>query len=588
MSESLCAHFQRRVAELGDTAAICHADGTVALTWSQYGAEVRRVAAGLAGLGVRRGDVVAMMLTNRSEFHVVDAAVMHLGAVGFSVYNTSATAQISYLFENAEPVVVVSEAQYLEKVLAAASGTGVRHVVSVDESSHGVLTLDEVTACGADDFDFDAAWKAVQRDDILTLIYTSGTTGHPKGVELTHANLLYQLEVIPSVVGNLASGRVLSYLPDAHLINRWIGQYAPMYFGITVTDVGDPKTLVDVLGRVHPTFFVAVPMLWYKIRARIEALIAEQAGPAGALARWALTAGKKKAAATLAGGRLGLLDEAAAAAADVLVLSKIRSRLGLDQLSAAVSGAAPIDVSVLEFMLAIGVPVLEAWGMSETSAVTTVNPRDRIKLGTVGKPIPGTQIKLDSDGEILVRGCGVMRGYHRDPDRTADILDTNGWIHTGDIGSLDAEGYLRIVDRKKELIINSGGKNMSPSNIEGALKAASSLIGAVAAIGDNRPHIAALITLDPDAAAEFADRHGLRDTAIAELVDSEAIQRAVSEAVTLANARLSRVEQIRSWKVLPQYWIPGSDELTPTLKLRRAPIAEKYAAQIDALYARLS
>ncbi len=586
MSESLCAHFQRRVSELGDAAAIRRADGTVALTWSQYGTEVRRVAAGLAALGVRRGDVVATMLTNRTEFHVVDAAVMHLGAVGFSVYNTSAPEQITYLFENAEPAVVVSEAQYLEKVLAAASSTGVRHVISVDQASPGVLTLDEVTGGGADDFDFDAAWKTVQRDDILTLIYTSGTTGHPKGVELTHANLLYQLEVISSVVGNLTGGRVLSYLPDAHLINRWIGQYAPMYFGITVTDVGDPKTLVDVLGRVHPTFFVAVPMLWYKIRARIEALVAEQAGPAGALARWALEAGKKKAAATLAGGRLGLLDEAAAVAADVLVLSKIRSRLGLDQLSAAVSGAAPIDVSVLEFMLAIGVPVLEAWGMSETSAVTTVNPKDRPKFGTVGKPIPGTQIKLDADGEILVRGRGVMRGYRRDPDRTAEILDADGWIHTGDIGTLDGEGYLRIVDRKKELIINSGGKNMSPSNIEGALKAASPLIGAVAAIGDNRPHIAALITLDPDAAAEVARRHGVRDTAIDELVASEAIQRAVSEAVTLANARLSRVEQIRSWKVLPQYWIPGGDELTPTLKLRRVPIAEKYAAQIDALYVR--
>lgn len=586
MSESLCAHFQRRVAELGDTAAICRADGTVALTWSQYGDQVRRVAAGLAALGVRRGDVVAMMLTNRAEFHIVDAAVMHLGAVGFSVYNTSATAQITYLFENAQPTVVVSEAQYLEKVLAASSGTDVRHVISVDESSHGVLTLDEVTDGGAENFDFDAVWKAVQRDDILTLIYTSGTTGHPKGVELTHGNLLYQLEVIPNVVGDLSGGRVLSYLPDAHLINRWIGQYAPMYFGITVTDVDDPKGLIDVLGRVHPTFFVAVPMLWYKIRARVETLIAQQTGPAGALARWALAAGKKKAGATLAGGRLGLLDEAAAAAADVLVLSKIRARLGMDQLSAAVSGAAPIDVSVLEFMLAIGVPVLEAWGMSETSAVTTVNPRDRLKLGTVGTPIPGTRIKLATDGEILVRGCGVMRGYHRDPGRTAEILDADGWIHTGDIGSLDADGYLRIVDRKKELIINSGGKNMSPSNIEGALKAASPLIGAVAAIGDNRPHIAALITLDPDAAADFASRHGFGGTTVDEMVDHEATQRAVSEAVESANTRLSRVEQIRSWKVLPQYWIPGGDELTPTLKLRRAPIAEKYAAQIDALYAR--
>lgn len=586
MSESLCAHFQRRVAELGDIAAVCRADGTVALTWSEYGDQVRRVAAGLAALGVRRGDVVAMMLTNRPEFHVVDAAVMHLGAIGFSVYNTSAAAQITYLFDNAQPAVVVSEAQYLEKVLAASSGTAVRHVISVDDSDRRVLTLDEVTADGAEDFDFDAAWRAVQRDDILTLIYTSGTTGHPKGVELTHGNLLHQLEVIPSVVGNLTGGRVLSYLPDAHLINRWIGQYAPMYFGITVTDVDDPKILIDILGRVHPTFFVAVPMLWYKIRARVEALIAVQTGPAGALARWALAAGKKKAGATLVGGRLGLLDEAAAAAADVLVLSKIRARLGMDQLSAAVSGAAPIDVSVLEFMLAIGVPVLEAWGMSETSAVTTVNPRDRLKLGTVGRPIPGTQIKLATDGEILVRGCGVMRGYHRDPGRTAEILDVDGWIHTGDIGSLDADGYLRIVDRKKELIINSGGKNMSPSNIEGALKAASPLIGAVAAIGDNRPHIAALITLDPDAAADFASRHGFAGATVDEIVDHEATQQAVSDAVASANTRLSRVEQIRSWKVLPQYWIPGGDELTPTLKLRRAPIAEKYAAQIDALYTR--
>ena len=355
---------------------------------------------------------------------------------------------------------------------------------------------------------------------------------------------------------------------------------------ITVTDVDDPKTLIDVLGRVHPTFFVAVPMLWYKIRARVETLTAEQTGPAGALARWALAAGKKKAGATLSGGRLGLLDEAAAASADALVLSKIRARLGMDQLSAAVSGAAPIDVSVLEFMLAIGVPVSEAWGMSETSAVTTVNPRDRLKLGTVGKAIPGTQIKLATDGEILVRGCGVMRGYHRDPGRTAEILDADGWIHTGDVGSLDADGYLRIVDRKKELIINSGGKNMSPSNIEGALKAASPLIGAVAAIGDNRPHIAALITLDPDAAADFASRHGFGGATVDEMVGYEATQQAVSDAVASANSRLSRVEQIRSWKVLPQYWIPGGDELTPTLKLRRAPIAEKYAAQIDALYTR--
>ncbi|MCB0930102.1 MAG: long-chain fatty acid--CoA ligase [Mycolicibacterium insubricum] len=586
MSDSLCAHFQAQVTKGGNRPAINRADGTTAYTWSQYGAGVRKVAAGLAALGVRRGDVVALMLTNRPEFHLVDAAAMHLGALTVSVYNTNAVPQIAYLFSNAEPVVVVSESQFLAKVCEAAKGSTVRQVVSVDQAVDGVLTLDDVMTCGSADFDFDASWQAVRRDDVLTLIYTSGTTGNPKGVELTHGNLLSQLEVITDLVGGLPSGRVLSYLPDAHLINRWIGQYAPMYFGITVTDVPDPKTLIDVLGRVHPTFFVAVPMLWYKIRARVEAIVAEEPGPKGELARWALSVGKRKAAAIVAGRRLGPVDSLAAELADRLVLSRIRSRLGLDRLAAAVSGAAPIDVSVIEFMLAIGVSVQEAWGMSETSAVTTVNARRAPRYGTVGTAIPGTEVVLADDGEILVRGAGVMRCYHNDPERTAEILDSDGWIHTGDIGTMDRDGYLRIIDRKKELIINTGGKNMSPSNIEGALKAACPLIGVAVAIGDKRPHISALITLDPDAVAELARTQGLADAAVENIVDDPAVQDAVRDGIAAANAKLSRVEQIRTWKVLPQYWIPGGDELTPTLKLRRAPIASKYADQIDALYQR--
>lgn len=582
MHESLCAVFQRGVAQRGDTPAICRADGTVALTWAQYGARVRQVAAGLAALGVGRGDVVALMLANRAEFHVVDAAVMHLGAVGFSVYNTSSRSQIAYLFDNADPVVAVTESQYLSKVTEA----GNCRVVCVEDAPAGVLTLDDVIAGGDEHFAFDEVWQQVGREDVLTLIYTSGTTGDPKGVELTHGNLLYQLEVIAGVIGDLTHGRVLSYLPDAHLINRWIGQYAPMFFGMTVTDVDDPKTLIQVLARTHPTFFVAVPMLWYKIRAQVEATIAQESGPAGVLARWALDAGKKKAASVISGRRLSVRDEVAAAAADALVLSKIRRRLGLDSLTAAVSGAAPIDVTVLEFMLAIGIPVLEAWGMSETSAVTTVNRPYKIKYGTVGKPLPGTELMLADDDEILVRGPGVMRGYRNDPMRTAEVLRSDGWIGTGDVGELDREGYLRIVDRKKELIINSGGKNMSPSNIEGALKAASPLVGAAVAIGDNRPHIAALITLDADAAADFARRSGIDTTDIAVLAQHPAIESAVEQAIAQANARLSRVEHIRSWKILPEYWIAGGEELTPTLKLRRVPIAKKYAALIDALYAR--
>ncbi|ORM27723.1 long-chain fatty acid--CoA ligase [Williamsia sp. 1135] len=584
MSRSLCAHFQRRVAELGPEVAIRRADGTVEYTWAEYGVRVRKIAAGLASAGVRRGDTVGLMLTNRPEFHLVDAAVMHLGAVAFSVYNTNTPAQIAYLFTNAEPAIVITESQFLPRVQEALIGIGDTQLVCIDIVADGTITLDELVNLGASDFDFVAAWQAVEADDVLTLIYTSGTTGNPKGVELTHGNLLYQLEVITEVIGDLSRGRVISYLPDAHLINRWICQYAPMYFGITVTDVDNPKTLIEVLGRVRPTFFVAVPMLWYKIKGSVEAGVAGETGVKGALARWALEAGKKKAAATVEGTQLSRVDQVAATLADALVLSKLRAKLGMDDLVSAVSGAAPIDVAALEFMLALGVPVMEAWGMSETSAVTTVNPISRPEYGTVGRAIPGTEVRLAADGEVLVRGGGVMVGYRNDAVRTAQTLDEQGWIHTGDIGTLDPRGYLTIIDRKKEMIINSGGKNMSPSNIEGALKAASALIGAVAAIGDNRPHIAALITLDPEAAAVFAQQAGVLDPTPASLAAHPAIQAAMTDAVAAANKRLSRVEHIRSWELLPEYWIPGGVELTPTMKLKRVPIAKKYADHIDALY----
>ncbi|MCT7293669.1 long-chain fatty acid--CoA ligase (plasmid) [Rhodococcus pyridinivorans] len=585
MSDSLCTHFQRRVARNGHQPAVRNADGTVAYTWAQYGAQVRELAAGLVALGVRSGDTVGIMLTNRPEFHLVDAAVMHLGAVGFSIYNTSSVNQIAYLLGNAAPRVLVTESQFLERIREATTDRAIS-TVCVDATEPDTIGLDEMIASADPGFDFDAAWQSIGRDDVLTLIYTSGTTGNPKGVELTHGNLLYQLGVVEEIIGDLTAGRVVSYLPDAHLINRWLCQYAPMYFGMSVVDVENPKTLIDVLPQVRPTAFAAVPMLWYKIKGSVETTLAAESGIKGALARWAVAAGRKKAKATIAGTPLGRVDTLAATLADKLVLSKLRAKLGLDAIDSAVSGAAPIDVAALEFMLALGIPVMEAWGMSETSAVTTVNPAARPKYGTVGKAIPGTDVKLAEDGEILVRGDGVMRGYRNDPDRTAEVLDGAGWIHTGDVGLLDNEGYLTIIDRKKELIINSGGKNMSPSNIEGALKAASPLVGSVAAIGDNRPYVTALITLDPDAAAAFADRHGIADPTPDTLAKHPEVLAALDEAVTTANGRLSRVEGIRRWKVLPTFWLPGGDELTPTMKLRRVPIRDKYAADIAALYER--
>ena len=591
MATNLCHYFQQRVAENADELAITNADGSVRLTWSEYGAQVRRASAALASEGLNSGDVVAIMLSNRPEFHIVDAGVMHLGAIAFSVYNTSAPEQIDYLFSNSRPKIVVTERQFENKVREAlamrrAEGdTFTRRVVVID-SDEKAEGLEEFLDQGADDFDFDAAWQAVDPDDILTLIYTSGTTGNPKGVELTHANLLYQLGVISAVVGDLSDGRVISYLPDAHLINRWICQYAPMYFTIEVTDVDDPKILVDVLGKVHPTFFVAVPMLWYKIVGKVKSTIAAEEGIKGTLLRWATGIGARRAEARVAGTSPSRRDALAYAVADRLVLSTLREKLGMDQLTAAVSGAAPIDASTLVFLSSLGIDVLEAWGLSETSAVTTVNPAAKPRFGTVGKAIPGTEVALGEDGEVLVRGGGVMRGYHRDPVYTAASIDEYRWVHTGDIGELDDEGYLTIIDRKKELIINDGGKNISPANIEGALKAASTLIGSAVAVGDRRPHISALITLDPDAATEFAARSEVDASDPADLAMHPEVRSAIASAVEAANARLSRVEHVRTWEILPTFWAPGSDELTPTLKLRRAPIARKYADQIDALYAR--
>lgn len=585
-AESLCTLFQRRVRDDAARIAIRSADDSVVLTWAQYGARVREVASGLAAVGVSHGSTVGIMLTNRVEFHIIDAAVMHLGAIGFSVYNTSSVEQVSYVVGNSKPTVLVTESQFVDKVRHAAPHAGSPVMVCVDAGDPDTMTLDDLTARGesGDDFDFDSAWRSVGADDVLTLIYTSGTTGDPKGVELTHGNLLYQLEVVQETIGDLTHGRVLSYLPDAHLINRWLCQYAPMRFGMTVVDVDDPKKLIDVLPRVRPTAFAAVPMLWYKIKGRIETTIDSAPGLKGSLGRWAVSAGRRRAAAEIAGRRPGAGVRVAAQIADVLVLSRIRSTLGLDRVEVAVSGAAAIDPAALEFMLALGVPVLEAWGMSETSAVTTINPVDAPRFGTVGVPIPGTEVVLSQDGEILVRGGGVMRGYHRDPDRTVETLDADGWIHTGDIGSFDERGYLRIVDRKKELIINSGGKNMSPSAIEGAIKAASPLVGSVVAIGDDRPYVTALITLDSDTAQQLADRLGIPECTAEAMSRHPEVEAEIMRAVDAANKRLSRVESVRRWRVLPEFWQPGGDELTPTLKLRRVPIGKKYADVIDELY----
>jgi long-chain acyl-CoA synthetase len=542
-----------------DRTALRTKDDELSMSWREYADKVRATAAGLAGLGLERGGTMAIMLTNRPEFHWFDAAAMHLGATPFSLYNTYTAEQIQYQVDDAEARIVVTEQAFAERVRAL---TGVEHVIVVDDES-----ADPVESHAPQSFDFEAAWRSVEATDLLTLIYTSGTTGPPKGVQLTHANLVNAINGFDQIIQFPDEGRVISWLPMAHIAERASSHYLPMFAGFSTTCCPDPRQVAAYLPEVHPTWFFAVPRIWEKLKAAIEAGIeAEEDAAKKQATQWALDVGLRK----VRGEDVG--DEYAKA--DELVLSKIRARLGLDRVESVNVGAAPTPPEVIEFFHALGIPLAELWGMSETSGYGACNPPDRIKIGTVGPPAPGSEIKLAEDGEVLIRGPFLMTSYRNQPDKTREALDEDGWLHTGDIGEFDEDGYLKLVDRKKELIISAGGKNMSPANIEAKLKASSPVIGQAIAVGDGKPYNVALVTLDPDVAPAFEQQHG-RDALLAE----------VERGIEAANEQLARVEQIKKFKLLDDDWQPGGDELTPTMKLKRKPIHEKYASEIEELYA---
>jgi long-chain acyl-CoA synthetase len=586
---TLTAAFQQTAGAHPDHIALGTADGSVRITWRQYADRVRALATGLAGLGVQRGDTVGIMLTNRPEFHLVDTAALHVGATPFSIYNTLAPEQIAHLFGNAGNRVVICEEQFLEPIRAAAAATqtAVEHIVCVDASPDGTITLADLEGGTAEGFDFDKSWQAVEPTDVLTIIYTSGTTGPPKGVELTHANMLAEIASTSAIVPVGPDDSVISYLPDAHIANRWGAHYTNLVTGMRIVTLADLKQMIAVLPSVRPTFFGAVPQVWYKVKAGIEAQLAAETSPVKKkLANWAIGTGRSRA--RLMSDQKPVPRGLAVqhAVAERLVLGPIRAKLGLDQVRFAATGAAAIDPEALEFVLGLGLPVCELWGMSELSCAATVNPPDAIRIGTVGTALPNVELRIADDGELLVRGPLVMKGYRSEPDKTAEAIDADGWLHTGDIATIDGDGYVRIVDRKKELMINAAGKNMSPANIEGIIKVSCPLVGSAVAIGDDRPYVVALLTLDPDALAAFAQQRGLPDPSPAALADNPDVRAAIEAGIKEANGRLARVEQIKKFVILPDIWEPGSEEVTPTMKLKRRPIAKKYAAQIDELYAR--
>ena len=531
---TLCSAFQQTAAARPDAVALQDSAGGVRLTWAEAAGEVERYAGALAALGVRPGDTVALLLANRPEFNLVDAAAMHLGAAPWSIYATSSPEQIRGLLDRAGSALVVTEAQFAERL----DGIDVQ-----------VQRIEEDWPSAPEEFDFGAAWQTVSPDAVLTLIWTSGTTGAPKGVELTHTAMLATLGALEEVARPSAPGRLTSYLPAAHVADRWSAHYWWMTAGHELTTIADAQQLVPSLPQVRPTIWGSVPRVFEKLRAALEAQ--------------------------------GITDPAALPEA---ASQGVREKLGLDQAEFLIVGAAPLAVETHEFFAALGLPLCEVWGMSETCGLLTVTPPGGRKTGSVGRARSGVKLRLAEDGEVLAQGPMLMRGYRNQPQLTSEAIDDDGWLHTGDVGTLDDEGYLTIVDRKKELIINAAGKNMSPLAIEAALKTAGPLIGQACVIGDRRPYNVALLLLDPDSAAGWA-RARDRDGDYALLAHDPDVLDAVAAEVRAANARLARVEQIKRWTLLDADWLPDGDELTPTMKLKRKAIAAKHAENIEALYA---
>jgi long-chain acyl-CoA synthetase len=519
---TMCEAFQATARERREEVALRTQGDGVRVMWGEYADRVRRIAAGLHALGLRRGDSLALMLINRPEFHLVDAAAMHLGAVPFSIYNTSAADQVEFLLADSGARIAIGDDDFADRLRA--------------DQVFTVSRLAEIEARGEGaDLDFEATWRAVEPDDVLTLIYTSGTTGDPKAVQITHRNMLAAATSYDTLIGFPRGGDVVSYLPMAHIAERNCSHYFAMRFGFRVTCVPDARQVVAAFPEVRPTWFFAVPRIFEKLRTAILAGADDRLREAVDL------------------GLVRVRGEDAREP-DEAVLRGLREKLGLDRLEALNVGAAPTPPEVIQFFHAIGLPLGELWGMSETTGLGTANPSDRVKIGTVGPPAPGVQIRLAEDGEVEVLGDCVTPGYRNRSDLTAEAFTEDGWLRTGDIGEFDKDGYLSIVDRKKELIINAAGKNMSPAHIESRLKAASPLIGSAVAIGDRRPYNVALIVLDPDGAAGFAREAGLGGQSVADLATETRVIEAIGEAVEAANRHLAAVEQIKRFRVLPTEW----------------------------------
>ncbi len=561
------------------------------LDWKGYRAEVAAVTMALKGLGFGPGQFGLIMARNVPEHMIADLGIVHAGGTAISVYNTLAPEQVEYLANHSEAsLAVVEDETYLAKFLAIRSSTPkLRHLILVrGEAPDGVLSWESLVAEGRAAFERDpAAFEATARlvgpEDPVSLIYTSGTTGPPKGVMYSHNNVVWTLESARRVL-ELHNETLVSYLPLAHVAERFTSQWGSIYNGHEVYLCPDVAELLPYLLEAKPTAFVGVPRVWEKLMAGINAgLAGEPDETRRQMAQGAL-------AASMQAYRLKRDGQAVPAELTSVVeraqplFMLLRSKIGLERCHLAVTSTAPCRPEVHEFWAALGMPLYEVWGMSELTGPATSVPINDHRAPSVGIPLPGVEARLGEDGELLIRGGNVMVGYYRDPVKTSEAIDADGWVHSGDIAQLGPDGHYRIVDRKKELIITSSGKNISPANLEAVAKS-SPIIGQAVAIGDGHSFITVLVVLDPQVAPLWGKAHGITSSSMTELAEHPATIAEVRRALTLANTHLSRIEQFKRFTILPDEWSPESEELTPTMKLKRRVIHTKYKDQIDAMYA---
>jgi long-chain acyl-CoA synthetase len=597
---TVCTLLRETAADYAGLPAYSDPDGAggwKTLTWAQFRDSVLALAAGLVRLGLQPGDRVALMLPNRLEHVLADQAVVHAGGVPVTFYATLAPDQITYVASDCDVRIAVldgeSEVARWQPLLADLPGLSTVIVRDQDACPAGqpFLTwagfeaLSAEAAGSAEAAEVGRRVAAVGPEDAATLLYTSGTTGNPKGVVITHGSLLYECKTAELGGSTQMHVRWVSYLPLAHIAERMFTLYLAVYSAGHTHFCHTTNDLVRTVGQVKPEAFFGVPRVWEKIQAGIQALLTmEQDEAKRAAVAAAMDVGREYVQSCQFGNTTS--DELAArfAAADAAVLTPIKSLLGMDQAKNVVSAAAPLPPEVAAFFAGLGMKILDVYGMTETTGAFTTNTPGAFRMGTVGRPVPGIEVMIADDGEILTRGPLNTPGYLKLPDQSRALLDDDGWLHTGDIGAIDEDGFVSVVDRKKELIITSGGENISPAAVENVL-VANPLVGQALAFGDRRKFVVALLTLDGEVAPAWAKARGIEASSLAELADNPVVLEAVGAAVTAANEHLARVQQVKRWRLLPVEWTAESEELTPTFKLKRRIIHDKYADVIDSLYA---